>query len=1378
MEIVSGALPGDGLLLEAFVPALVRRRLVRSPSLPPSPAIERFDAAVLVTDLSGFTSLAETFARRGPRGAEDLKDVLNFFCGHIAELVDQHGGEVVRFAGDAALALWPVGEAGEAAAARAAAQCATVAQRALTELAAPDGVRLLLRSGIGFGTVTAATVGGVAGRWELVVSGPALGEAMESVSDAASGDVAVGPAAWAWLSPHARGRQIARSSRRLDGLMELMPTAPPEPIAPCLDEQLRPYVPRSVQARVGATQAEWMAEFRNVSALFIKLGGLEVGTADPLDRLQSAAAEVQSAVYRYGGTINQLVVDDKGTVAVCGWGLAFHAHGDDQMRAVRAALDIRRGLQAHGVQSSCGIASGTVFTGLLGNRRRCSFAMIGDVVNVAARLMEAAQPGDVHCDLASFEAVGARVTFESLPQISVKGREHSVEVFRPLALASDGGEIVGRTEERQLLRERLDALARAGAGGVVFLEGDPGIGKSRLVADLIQRALAIGVRTMVASADAIERSAPYHVWCSLFDNLLGLERYREKAAAERRVIGLLESDPRLVPFAALLNPILRLNCQETEESERVPPRGRALLTRDLLLHLFRHSAGGLATLLVLEDAHWLDSSSWALAEALAREVPEVLIVISMRPLVRDEQPAECARLARHEHVLRLQLGALSAEEAQVLVCRRLRAGALTEPVARLIREKAEGHPFFSEELAYALRDKGLIRTDRGVCGFSPGTAATESVQLPGSVQVMVASRIDQLNADQQLTVKVASVLGRTLDQAALQAVYPIAVGRHQVQGHVEALVERELLQRTSSGPSPGYAFKHAITQEAAYSLLPFALRRQLHATAAAWYEGQHADDLSPFYALLAHHWARAEAGEQATFYLDKAGEQALKRHANEEALRFYRDAVDIDDRLAPPVPAAAPVTIGRSRVVDPRQARRIRWERRLGDAATNLSRWDDGRRHFTTLLTLTGRPLPPSRRSLTIGLGRQVGIQMLHRLSPRLYDRSSPDAAGLLREMVCAYERLGSLSYQDGQPLAVIYSLVAALNLAERLGPTSELGMVYADVGNVLGLIPVHWLARVYHRKAMETAAKLPDAVAAARVRARAGLYRLGAGDWSACRDLEASMAVCDQIGDSYVWEENAAICARSALASGDFHRGGQLGKDVRARASSSGSVPHEIWGIAAQAWASRFQGRDQQAIELAKSGLRLLASSGRTDLLATLDFHAAMALAHMDRQELVAAHQAADGVVAATAKASRLGYFAELAVSGAAEACLAVWEAGRSAGEPSALAVKVEALCRQLDRLGRINPSARTRAAMWRGCAEWLLGRHTRAQATWRRCLGEAERDRLTYEAARVRYEIGRRLEAPAIERRRLLGTAYEEFCRLKAEPDIRRVALALHVS
>jgi len=1377
-DVNSPAAQEPGLLLDSFVSSLIRERIARDPSSLDQPRLERFQAVVLLADLSGFSALTQEFAKRGPRGAEDLKDHLNFFCGHLVDLVDAHGGQILKFPGDAALALWRVDDSlDDASALRLAAQCALAARQTFRDTPAPNRTHLQLRAGIGAGEVWTANLGGVNGRWELLVAGEPIAQAAHAMSIASTDEVGVPAPVWGRISPYARRGRQTNEIVCVEAVTEPLRPVPlaHTALTQGAEELVRAYIPRSVQTRLDAGQTDWLAEFRRVTVLFIELGILDYDTEGALAQAQRAVVAVQNAVYRYGGSINQLLADDKGTVIACGWGLALHAHGDNEVRATRAALDLLRELGEAGCDGSFGVATGQVFTGLRGNRHRCEFAMIGETVNVACRLMQASDRG-VFCDLATFEAASKRIEFEALPPIAMKGHQSAAEVFRPVLVPTgDPSEIVGRLEERGVLRERLERLATGSAGGVVIVEGDAGIGKSRLVADTVERAVARGVRTMVTSGDAIERSAPYHVWRALFDNLLGLEDVAGRGEAERRVMHLLESSSRLQPFASLLNPVLRLNFRENEQSARVTPRGRSVLTQQLLVHLFRSSTRRQPVLLVLEDAHWFDSGSWALAEGIHRELPEILLLISMRPIAEEEKPAELKRLTLGEDALVVRLDALTPDESRRLACRRLRARVLSPRVDRAIREKAEGSPFFTEELVRALIDRGLVQVDHGVCDFS-AAAADAPVQLPDTVQVVVSSRIDQLTVALQLTLKVASVFGRTFDLEPLRAVYPLDMDAQTLHSHLQTLLERDLVHVSDSPHSTtGYIFKHAITQEVAYSLLPYALRRQLHAAVASWYERHYPEDLVPFYPLLAHHWTLAEAAEQAIAYLDKAGEQAAGRQANEEALHFFKQAIDIDQRFEDQVIAGAPITLGR-RVVSARDARRARWQRRLGDACLNLGRWDDGRRHLEHALALLGYPLPESDRQWRIGVGAQLLIQSGHRLGLR---RGRPDeaAARLLREAVCAYERAGATSYFYARLDQVVYCLLRALNLSEDLVPSPEFALCCADVGNIAGLIPIHSLARVYRRLATHAASQLTDPVIAAKVLARATIHELGNGGWDACRDLEAAMASADQVGDSHIWEENATVRARAATLTAEFELAAQLGAQVRARAAANGSLVHEIWGIDVELWGMLYLGHHEKSLELADAGLHLLARATRPDRLCTLNFFGGKALAHLYRNEWHLAKQWADRIFDVMTTSPWSGYSGILGLSAAAETFVTVWEAG-GPSQVSDNAARAWRLCRDINRNARINPPARARGLLWRGYAQWLEGKHRRAHATWRRCLSEADRFGLPYEVARVHYEIGRRLGVGDPARRTHLLKAQETFARVKAEPDARRATAALEMS
>jgi predicted ATPase len=244
---------------------------------------------------------------------------------------------------------------------------------------------------------------------------------------------------------------------------------------------------------------------------------------------------------------------------------------------------------------------------------------------------------------------------------------------------------------------------------------------------------------------------------------------------------------------------------------------------------------------------------------------------------------------------------LGPHETLALVCDRLGAQRLPEPVAALIEERAQGNPFFSEELAYALRDAGLIRIADGVCTIAPGAGALSSVSFPDTVQGVVAARIDRLLPGHELTLKVASVVGRLFAFRILRHVHPLEADRSALRGYLDDLQRQDFTVLDASEPDLAYLFKHVVTQEVAYSLLLYAQRRQLHQAVAEWYERSQGDGPSALYPLLAYHWGRAEEPIKTLAYLELAGEQALRAGAYQEAVDFLTEALSLSEVCNPPL---------------------------------------------------------------------------------------------------------------------------------------------------------------------------------------------------------------------------------------------------------------------------------------------------------------------------------------------------------------------------------------------------------------------------------------------------------------------------------------------
>jgi class 3 adenylate cyclase/tetratricopeptide (TPR) repeat protein len=1144
-------------LLRSYVPGLLASRFAARPRSLDGPGVERFPAAVLFADISGFTPLAERLARRGPAGAEALSTLLNAYFAKLTALIAEHGGEVLTFAGDGLLALWPAAQndQGLATATCDAGRCALAVQSALGGYEAHDGQRLLLRIGVGAGEVMALRVGGAGGRWQLLLSGAPVAQAGLAEQQAARGEVVLSPQAWELARDRCVGERLAEGGVRLTTAMVAVETRTQARGTQQLsDDVVQAYVPDVVGARLAAGQAEWLAELRHITAVFVNLLDVDPASVGLLEPVQLAVAAIQPVLQRYEGSLKQVVVDDKGLTLIAVFGLPLLAHEDDPARATRAALEVQAALGGLGLGCAIGLATGRAFCGAVGSDMHREYDVIGEVMNLAARLMQAAG-GGILCDAATYQAARAHLRFQALPAILVKGKTDPVVVYRPVEPTRkvDGpATVLGRTAERTMLTGRLGAL-QEGRGGLVVIDGEPGIGKSRLLADLLERAQARGLRSLTGAGDAIERTTPYHAWRNVFAQLVGVVDIDDIEERRSRVLAHVQADPEMARLAPLLNSVLPLDLPDTELTVQLTGEVRADNTRQLLVHLLQAAAtepGGGASplLLVLDDAHWFDSASWALTRQVLAQVRPPLVVLATRPLA-EPLPDDYRLLRQDPATERLQLEPLRPHDVAALVCDRLGVRRLPEPVADLIEERAQGNPFFSEELAYALRDTGLIRIIDGVCTIAPGAGALSTVSIPETVQGVVAARIDRLAPGQELTLKVASVIGRLFGFRILCDVHPIELDTSVLGGFLDDLARQDFTVLDTPEPDLAYLFKHVVTQEVAYSLLLYAQRRRLHREVAEWYEQTHAEDLASLYPLLAYHWGRAEEPVKTLTYLELAGEQALRVGAYQEAVDVLTQSVSLTATIQPP----------------PGALQQARWHRQLGDAYMGLGRLQESRQHADQAVALLGTPVPATALRLLGDLSRQALRQGIHRIWPARPAPGAP-ARGSALEATRAFERLAFLNYYANARELGISAVLHAVNLAERAGPSPELARAYASMSVAAGVLQLHTLARSYARRALEIARAEHDLPALAFVLVATSTYHSTVGNWATAREgLLEGLGIAERLGDQRRWGELAAGLAVVTYFQGEFDqlaawesRDGQEGAPRRRPAAPGPRHPRE----------------------------------------------------------------------------------------------------------------------------------------------------------------------------------------------------------------------------
>ncbi|MBN1485819.1 MAG: tetratricopeptide repeat protein [Chloroflexia bacterium] len=888
--------------LAAYLPLDRRQALAVGRSLP-----DRSSGCALLADLSGFTPLADALsAAHGPRrGVEELTALLNRVYSPLIERVHRYRGSVVSFIGDALLCWFDQDDGRRGVAA------ALAMQRAMASLAAPgtpadDALSLSLKTGLAAGPTRRFLVG----RPSLdLLAGATLERMARAEQIAEAGEVILDPA-----TAQALASQIEIVGRRqgfalVGGMALEVPPAPwPQLDLGALEAgKLRPFLLAPVYERLVAGQGEFLAELRPAVALFLRFAGLDYEADEAGPQLDTLVRRAQGVLQHYEGHLLQLTVGDKGSFFYATFG-TLSAHEDDAGRALAAAQELQqlpRELEfIQGVQ--IGLSRGRVRAGAYGSAARRSYGAVGPEVVVACRLMENAPAGEVWCSPAVHKAARAQWVLEPLEPIVLKGKIDPLPVFRPLRRQRGRavrplGSLVGRQDELATLKRLLDEAA-AGQRRVLLLEGEPGIGKSRLLAELRDLARQEGLRWLEGAGQSIEQGTPYRAWRDLLAAYFGLEPHM--GSAERRQCvqeGVVAVNPALAPRAPLLNDVLQLGLPETALTQSLEPKLRHESLTALLLDLLRARAGQGPLALVLEDAHWLDSLSWQLALSVARALYEqpLLLVMALRPL--PEELPEGAALANLAGAETLPLQALTAENATALAAARLGVDsqALPEEVAALVQQRAGGNPLFAEELAHVLRESGVLAVERGRCVLVGDLAALRAA-VPDTVEGVVLARIDRLPPEQQLTLKVAAVIGRVFLYRTLRDVHPRRVLEEILRAQLGELDRRDLTLVEALEPELCYLFKHVITREVAYETLLFAQRRELHRVVAGWYERVYAGALEPYLPLLVHHYHQAEEREKERHYARLAGEQAAGQYANAEALRYLGRALELtpqDDLL-------------------------------------------------------------------------------------------------------------------------------------------------------------------------------------------------------------------------------------------------------------------------------------------------------------------------------------------------------------------------------------------------------------------------------------------------------------------------------------------------
>jgi class 3 adenylate cyclase/tetratricopeptide (TPR) repeat protein len=673
-------------------------------------------------------------------------------------------------------------------------------------------------------------------------------------------------------------------------------------------------------------------ERRLVTILFADLSGFTAfsQTLDPeelSDAINVCFEQLNRIITKHGGTIHKY----EGDSVIAIFGLP-HAHEDDPERGIKATLEMMdympeiNKILSSKLKTACdlglhaGINLGTVFAGEIGSKEKKEYTIIGEAVNLASRLKDTAERDEILVSGRIFRQTRYLFEYKPLQPITVKGISKPVRIYKPIKIKKKpdpkrGVEglyslLVGREKEFKLLCKEIETLHKQKKGGIVYILGEAGIGKSRLLEELKSHITSKKIPITVLEGHCLSygETLTYFPILEILKQLLNITDQDSAETIQNNILNkitalLPDTFKEIVPYIGYLFSI-PLPLEFEEKIKYLDAENLKLRIFVALKNLLVSSSLKKPILMIVEDYHWIDTASLEFLKfflGVPESIPPLLILCPSRA----EKESEGYRLKEHlkeqlgDRFNQVKLQPLSIEVTQQLADNLLTLSGLPSDIKGDILSKADGNPFYLEEILRSLIDHGYLVNESGVWKTTPQFSMSD---IPDTIQGIIVARLDRLESDLKNLLQQAAVIGRSFLIHILERLTNIT--SLMMSLHLATLEEFEYIRLLTKDPELEYIFKHPLVQEVAYNSLPKKYRKQLHRQVAEIIEKLLHHRLDEFTEILAHHYAHSDAYDKAVEWLKKAGVRAKERYANEEAIKYFQKLISILDELKDSSPSS------------------------------------------------------------------------------------------------------------------------------------------------------------------------------------------------------------------------------------------------------------------------------------------------------------------------------------------------------------------------------------------------------------------------------------------------------------------------------------------
>jgi class 3 adenylate cyclase/tetratricopeptide (TPR) repeat protein len=1049
-------------------------------------------------------------------------------------------------------------------------------------------------------------------------------------------------------------------------------------------------------------------------------------------------------IHKYDGMVVRLLGD--GMLAVFG---AQVAKENDPQRAVLAGLEIIEGVESFQKQVEkeiglnftvrVGINTGLVVLMETGADETMEFTAMGDPVNLAARIEQTALPGTVQISANTYKFVESLFEFKPLGAIKVKGKNEPVITYQVIGskLKSNlvkGWEhnkfkssLVGRETELNMLRQCIDQLLD-GQGGIVGILGEAGIGKSRLLSEVQGYLEKEQVYWLEGQALTYGRTISYWPFQEIIRQFVNITDEDDETEVwhklEQRINDLFpDIQAEILPYIASL---ISVSIRE-DYADRVRYLDGEAMGKQVFLasrRFFNRISHTRPLILVFEDLHWIDESSVKLLKHLFPLVENVpLLIIGLSRPDPNTPAAHLRQLCERDYAHRyneINLTSLSISDSEQLIQNLLEADDSSLSALGYILIKAEGNPLFLEELVCTLIDTEAINRTSST-GQWQITKQIDLASIPDTLQGLILARLDLLDEEIKQVLRVASVIGRSFLYCVLQSI--VDVSEELLSMYLSELEQYDFILKKQSSPEQEYIFKHALVQEAIYENILIQHRRELHRRVALRIETLFSDRLEEFYGLLAYHYAKAEAWEEAHTYLMKGGDQAGRIAADAEALVYYQQAINTYSH-----------SLGKN--WDPIQ--RSALERKIGQALMRRGEPLQALKHIEVALELLSHPIPVTRNEVRRAVMKEVIQQLGHRIFPGLFlHKASVTPISQLEEEFDCYETICWVEALRNNVERYSLAAIRLLNRSEQTGVDYRISQAAGFVGQILDFLPVHWLAKRYLNLAISIAEKTQHPSTLGYVYEFLALHEQAIGQLtSSFEHSNYSSLVNHRMGNLRNW----GLCNWSSTLSmtylGNFNWSFQASQNMIRLGQEGADQEVLCWGLGTLGEVLRRMGNIESAIKNLEEARKL--AEAIPDYLIHGLIMGELGRAYLslgDTQKALTILEEGERI---RSKNDVRGPTVSRLINGLAEIYLFLAEVSPTEGWLN----KAAPACKKALKQGQSWRYAFPDALLLQGRYEWIKGNHGKAKKLWEKSLALAEEMGEVYDAGKVYLEMGKRMK------------------------------------